>query len=125
MKFNKHLKPEHAELLEAQYREYIKRTPMTQKEQRVLREWVKNGHSVYENASGVWNDGQTPVEFLTVYRDEEYIREHTKGMNAEETKKFAMAFYGWDDEIPEPATHEQLSSFTPFEHVCDEELPFN
>lgn len=54
---------------------------MTKKEQRAVREWVKDGRSVYENPSGAWYDGQVPVEFLSIYRDEEYIRQHTKGMN--------------------------------------------
>lgn len=98
MKFIKHLPKEIQELLENQYKEYIKNTPMTKKEQRVLREWVKDGHSIYENNSGVWDDGQAPVEFLTVYREEEYIRQKTKGMSPEDTRKFAMTYYGWDDE---------------------------
>ena len=32
--------------------EFLKSTPMTKKEQRALREWVKNGHSVFENSCG-------------------------------------------------------------------------
>ena len=90
MKFNKYLPLETREFLEKQYKEYIKETPMTQKEQRVLREWVKDGHSVYENASLACAEGGVPVEFLTVWRDEEYIRQYTKGMSPEETRKFAM-----------------------------------
>ena len=100
MKFNKHLSPEVEELLTTQYKKYIKETVMTKKEMRALREWVKDGHSVYENTCDGWADGQVPVEFLTVYRDEEYIRQHTKGMSPEETCKFAMDYYGWSDDEP-------------------------
>lgn len=100
MKFNKHLSPEVEELLTTQYKKYIKETVMTKKEMRALREWVKDGHSVYENTCDAWADGQVPVEFLTVYRDEEYIRQHTKGMSPEETRKFAMDYYGWSDDEP-------------------------
>ena len=57
---------------------------------------MKDGNSVYENPSEAWSDGQVPVEFLTVYRDEEYIRQHTKGMNPEDARIFALAYYGWD-----------------------------
>ena len=98
MKFNKYLPKEIRDLLEKQYKEYIKTRSMTKKEQRALREWVKDGHSVYENSYSAWEEGQVPVEFLTVYRDEEYIRKHTKGMTPEETRRFAMAYYGWDDD---------------------------
>ena len=51
MKFNLHLPTWRQEFLEKQYKEYIKTTPMTKKEQRALREWVKDGNSVYENPS--------------------------------------------------------------------------
>lgn len=98
MKFNKYLPEEIREMLENQYKDYIKSTPMTKKEQRAVREWVKDGHSVYENPSGAWHDGQVPVEFLTIYREEEYIWQHTKGMNPEEARKFALEYYGWSDE---------------------------
>jgi uncharacterized protein YdhG (YjbR/CyaY superfamily) len=46
MKFNKHLSLDVQELLTAQYKQYIKEPPMTRKEMRILREWVKDGHSV-------------------------------------------------------------------------------
>jgi hypothetical protein len=98
MKFNKHISLELQELLTTQLKEYIKTTPMTRKELRAVREWVKDGHSVYENMSGAFYDGQVPVEFLTEWRDDEYIRQHTKGMGPEEVKRFALLYYGWDDE---------------------------
>lgn len=121
MKFNKYLPLETREFLEKQYKEYIKETPMTKKEQRVLREWVKDGHSVYENASLACAEGGVPVEFLTVWRDEEYIRQHTKGMSPEETRKFAMNFYGWDDDEPE-ADQESLGEA--LKRMEEMELPF-
>lgn len=124
MKFNKYLSNELKELLENQYKEYIKTTPMTKKEQRALREWVKDGHSVYENSAGAIYDGQVPVEFLTVYRDEEYIREHTKGLTPEETRRFALKYYGWDEDdfiqdIPAGIDNSLQASVS-----IDEELPF-
>lgn len=96
MKFNVQLKPEAMEFLEQEYKEYVKKTPMTAKEREAVREWVKDGHRVYDNYYGAIGDGMTPVEFLTVYRDDEYIRQHTKGMNSEDVRKFALAYYGWD-----------------------------
>lgn len=124
MKFNKHLSKEIQEMLEKQYKEYIKNTPMTKKEQRAVREWVKDGHSVYENPSGAWNEGQVPVEFLTIYREEEYIRQHTKGMNSEESRRFALEYYGWSDkkELPEQCGEPDL--VFNFQINENEELPF-
>ena len=113
MKFNVYLPDETKELLERQYKEYLKIRPMSQKEQRAVREWVKNGHSVYENSAGAWQDGQIPVEFLDVYRDEEYIRSHTKGMSEAERRKFAHL------QNDEPAILKTAESETD-----DKDLPF-
>lgn len=95
MKFNRYLPEETRELLEKQYKEYIKQKPMTKKEKKALKEWVKEGHSVYENPYEIRADGQVPVEFLTVFRDEEYIRTHTEDMASEDAGRFAMEYYGW------------------------------
>jgi hypothetical protein len=124
MKFNKHISLELQELLTTQLKEYIKTTTMTKKELRAVREWVKDGHSVYENMSGAFYDGQVPVEFLTEWRDDEYIRKHTKGMTPEEVRQFALSYYGWDDdEVPLPQG-EQAPSLEPI-IFRDEELPFS
>lgn len=124
MKFNRYLPIETKEFLEKQYKEYIKVTPMTAKEQRAVREWVKDGHSVYENASGVWAEGGVPVEFLTVWRDEEYIRRHTKGMTPEDTQKFAMEYYGWSDDTEFLIQYGEPDSRFISLSDKDEELPF-
>ena len=124
MKFNKYLPKERQKMLEKQYKEYIKNTPMTKKEQRAVCEWVKDGYSVYENPSGAWHEGQIPVEFLSVYRDEEYIRQHTKGMNPEETRKFALKYYGWSEEVELPLQCGESDLGFDFQIDENEELPF-
>lgn len=96
MKFNIQLKPEVKEILENEYKGYVAKNPMTAKEKAAVKEWVKDGHSVYGNSCYAVGEDMLPVDFLTVYRDEEYIRCNTKGMNAEDSRKFALAYYGWD-----------------------------
>lgn len=98
MKFNVELPNDIKEYLENQYKEYLNKRTMTQKEQRAVREWVKAGNSVYDNPDGAWLDGGVRAEYLDIYRDHEYIRQHTKGMSDEETHRFALAYYGWDDD---------------------------
>ena len=98
MKFNVELPEDVKEYLENQYKAYLKKRTMTKKEQQAVREWVKDGNSVYDNPSGAWLDGGVRMEFLDIYREEEYIRQHTKEMSSEEARRFAMAYYGWDDE---------------------------
>jgi len=98
MNFNVDLPDDIKEYLENQYNEYLKKRTMTKKEQRAVREWVKAGNSVYDNPDGAWLDSGVCMEYLDAYKDDEYIRQHTKGMSAEETKQFALAYYGWDDD---------------------------
>lgn len=124
MKFNKHLPKEIQGMLEKQYKEYIKNTPMTKKEQRAVREWVKDGHSVYENPSGAWHEGQVLVEFLSFYLDEEYIRQHTKGMNPEEARRFSLEYYGWSEEVELPVQFGEPDLGFNFQINENEELPF-
>ena len=85
MKFNvkKWLKKQY----KRQYKGYIEITPTTKKERRVLRKWVKSGHSVYANSMGDWE-----IEFLDEYRYQEYIKENTKDMDQEEATSFIRAY---------------------------------
>lgn len=99
MKFN--VKPTASEqaVLTKQYKEYINGRTMTDKERDALQEWVMDGNSPYDNPLGLWKDSFHPVEFLEVYRDEEYIEEHTKGMTAECRNRFAAEYFGFS--VPE------------------------
>ena len=99
---------------------------MSKSELRAVKEWVKDGHSVYENTSMSMYDGQIPVEFLTEWREEEYIRKQTKGMSSEETQKFAMNFYGWGDGDSDQLLQDQQDHcYRSHLPDTDEELPFS
>ena len=111
------------EYLENQYKEYIKKRTMTKKEMRAVREWVKAGNSVYDNPAGAWQDGMMRVEFLDVYRDDEYIRQHTKGMTPEETRKFALAYYGWNDDA-DTEVDESKNTWDDFLDMDPDAVPF-
>ena len=93
MKFNISLPDDVKLILEKQYKDFIKNNTMTKEERKAVLKWVKDGNSVYDNGSGVYS-----MDFLTVYREEEYIRNRTKGMSPEETHRFAMNFYGWSED---------------------------
>ena len=123
MKFSIELPDDVKEYLEKEYKEYLKIRTMTRKEQRAGREWVKDGYSVYDNPEGAWLDGGVRMEYLDVYRDHEYIRQHTKGMSPEETRHFALAYYGWDDE-PNPETSESDDTWDGFLESDPDGVPF-
>ena len=123
MKFNVDLPDDMKEYLENQYKEYLKKRTMTRKEQRAVREWVKAGNSVYDNPAGAWLDGGVRMEYLDIYRDDEYIRQHTKGMSPEETRKFALAYYGWDDD-PDLEIDESENTWDGFLDMDPDAVPF-
>ena len=83
MKFNVKLAASEQDYLEKQYKEYIEKTTMTDKERNALKEWVMDGNSPYDNPMGLWKDSFHPVEFLEVYRDEEYML-----LNVADPKKY-------------------------------------
>ena len=123
MKFNVDLPDDMKEYLENQYKEYLKKRTMTKKEQRAVREWVKAGNSVYDNPAGAWLDGGVRMEYLDIYRDDEYIRQHTKGMTPEETRKFALAYYGWDDD-PDLEIDDSENTWDGFLDMDPDAVPF-
>ena len=123
MKFNVDLPDDMKEYLENQYKEYLKKQNMTKKEQRAVREWVKAGNSVYDNPAGAWLDGGVRMEYLDIYRDDEYIRQHTKGMSPEETRKFALAYYGWDDD-PDLEIDDSENTWDGFLDMEPDSVPF-
>ena len=123
MKFNVELPDDAKEYLTRQYKEYLKKTPMNSKEQRALRNWVRNGNSVYDNPWGAWQDGMVPVEFLDVYRDEEEICQQTAGMSPEEARKAALAYYGWSDDSETWTPETIQDALSKIDYYG--ELPFN
>ena len=123
MKFNVDLPDDMKEYLENQYKEYLKKRTMTKKEQRAVREWVKAGNSVYDNPAGAWLDGGVRMEYLDIYRDDEYIRQHTKEMTPEETRKFALAYYGWDDD-PDFEIDDSENTWDGFLDMEPDSVPF-
>lgn len=98
--------------LRKELKEYEKVTPMTDEERKAVRAWVKAGNSVHENDMLACYEGGYPMDYLDTYRDIVYISQATKDMSDEDARKFALAYYGWDDEPDhnpdEPSLEEQL-----------------
>ena len=116
MKFNCKIDPEFQEYLEEQYKDYIKVTPMTKKEQRHLREWVKKGHSVRQSPGSKYLcDQHPPLDFLDNYRQDQEIEQAIKGMTDAEAEKYLKEYMGYKDEDP----HEDTPQKTPEDQIQD------
>lgn len=98
------IEQERQKYLEKELKEYIRITQMTPDERKAVTEWVRMGNSVHENGSLACYEGGRPLDFLDVYRDEEAIRKATAGMSPEDTRRYAMNYYGWDPDEPEDIT---------------------
>lgn len=85
---------EYITLLWKELEEYEKETPMTDEERSALRDWVKAGNSVHNNGSMFSGEGGYPVDFLDVYREEEYIRKRLDSLEGKEKEKYLRELMG-------------------------------
>ena len=102
---------ERRRFLKRELKEYEKATPMTDEEKTALREWVRAGNSVHENAAMAVYEGGRPMDFLDVYREDEKIRRVLETMSYEEGSKYLMEEYGIDRDgvtEPKPPTYDEL-----------------
>ena len=85
-------------LLRKELEEYEETTPMTDEERSVLHEWVDAGNSVHDNSADAVYEGGRTMDFLDVYREEEYIREKLDSLEGKEKDKFLRRLKGEENE---------------------------
>lgn len=87
----------------AEYKEYISEIKTSSYEKRLLRDWVRSGHSVYETVQSRYLTGpsEPPMDFLDAYRFDRELRETMQGMTKAEKEAYLKAFMGYEDPVPE------------------------
>ena len=85
-------------LLRKELEEYEETTPMTDEERSVLHEWVDAGNSVHDNCADAVYEGGRTMDFLDVYREEEYIREKLDSLEGAEKEKYLRELRGEQNE---------------------------
>ncbi len=109
---------ERRRFLKQELKEYEKATSMTDEERNALREWVRDGNSVHENAAMAVYEGGRPIDFLDVYREEEEIRRALASRTYEEGSKYLLEEYGIDRDgamTPKPPARGYIDEEWPFE----------
>ena len=109
---------ERRRFLKQELKEYEKATSMTDEERNALREWVRDGNSVHENAAMAVYEGGRPIDFLDVYREEEEIRRALAYRTYEEGSKYLLEEYGIDRDgamTPKPPARGHIDEEGPFE----------
>lgn len=82
--------------LEDEYWPYVAKTPMTTRERRALRRWVRTGHSVYQSPPSCYlGESSTPVPFLETYRMDEAFRKEMRGMDPDTRRHHLEVATGW------------------------------
>lgn len=81
-----------------EYKQYIKDTPMTRYERRLLRKWVSEGHSVYQDpGSKFLCDPYPPRSFLEAYREDRRIAEDLRSLPDELRIEYLKDYMGYED----------------------------
>ena len=101
---------------------YENTTPMTPGEKRVLRKWVKSGHSVMETPPSRYacvHCFYPPPDFLDVYRTDKELDAETKGMSEAEVLEYLQEYTGrfaeTEEERDRRLSKERLRENTPEE----------
>ena len=98
-----------------EFRKYTEANAMSKYERRLLRDWVRSGHSVYEMVESRYLPGPSypPMDFLDAYRSDRELREAIKGMTRAEKDQFLKKCMGWEDPTPEDIAMENARKNTP------------
>lgn len=79
-----------------EYNEYVKNTPMAEKEKEALWEWVMDGNSVHDNPSMSVDEHNRPTDFLDDYRYHEEIYQHLEQLTGKNRENYLARLRGED-----------------------------
>ena len=77
-----------------EYREYIVKNKLDKNERKLLRDWIKDGHSVYEIVESRYLPGPAypPMDLIDAYRLDCSISDDIEGMTKEEKESVTQLF---------------------------------
>lgn len=75
---------------------YLKETPMSPKERRALKRWLREGHCAFEPCDSPYLPGPAypPYDFLDCYRLNEIVERETAGMDDEAKTGYLRGMWG-------------------------------
>jgi hypothetical protein len=97
-----------------EYQDYIAQKPMTPYERRLVRNWVKEGNSVYGcTQSRYYGESAYPMEFLEVYRTDRTIDKELQGKTPQEREAYLKDLLGYQEEPAEEKELRKAKAATP------------
>ena len=105
----------HQSALWEEYREYIVENELSKYERKLLRDWIKDGHSVYETVESKYLPGPAypPMNLIDAYRLDHSISDDMKGMTKEKKERYLKELMGWEEPDPEYLAMEEARKNTP------------
>lgn len=97
-----------------EYREYIVKNKLDKNERKLLRDWIKDGHSVYEIVESRYLPGPAypPMDLIDAYRLDCSISDDIEGMTKEEKERYLKEMTGWEEADPANLTIEKVRRST-------------
>lgn len=94
---------------------YTGKYKVSRYERKLLRDWVRSGHSVHETVESRYLPGPAypPMDFIGAYRLDRELAKDMKGMNKAEKAAYLKAYIGFEDPTPEQAAEEEAKRSTP------------
>lgn len=98
-----------------EYGEYIAENDLSKYERKLLRDWIKAGHSVYETVESMYMTAPAypPMDFIGAYRLDRSITEDMEGLTKDEKDDYLKELMGWEDPSPEYLAMEEAKRNTP------------
>ena len=97
-----------------EYQDYIAQKPMTAYERRLVRNWVKEGNSVYGcRQSRYYGESAHPMEFLEVYRMDRSIDKDLQGKTPRDREAYLKDLLGYQEEPAEEKELREAKAKTP------------
>ena len=97
-----------------EYQDYIAQKPMTAYERRLVRNWVREGNSVYGcMQSRYYGESAYPMEFLEVYRMDRSIDKELVGKTPREREAYLKDLLGYQEEPAEEKELREAKAVTP------------
>ena len=103
------------DILWEEFREYTANNHMSSYERRLLRNWVRSGHSVYDTVESRYLPGPAypPMDYLTAYRLDRDLSEDMKGMTIAEKNSYLKSYIGYEEPPAEVIAMNEAKKNTP------------
>ena len=98
-----------------EFRKYTCENNISRDERKLLSDWVRAGHSVYDIVESGYLPGPAypPMDFIQACRLDMDLSEDMKGMTTAEKDVYLKAYIGYEDPPPEEAAVTEAKNNTP------------